>query len=315
MVLTSLLAVVWKVNPVIFYIGKFPLRWYSLLFISGFILGYFIFKWYYKREGLSTNLLDPLLYALLIGTIVGARLGHCFFYEPQYFLAHPWEIFAVWKGGLASHGGAIGVLLAIWWYVAKYGKKNGFDMMWVLDRLVITICFAGAFIRLGNLMNSEIYGNPTNLPWGFIFALRGETVPKHPTQIYEALSYAILGFILLWMYRYKLQKIYKGLIFGLFLIGCFGMRFLIEYIKEPQEAFEATMHLNMGQILSIPFIAAGIVCIVLACVYKRPATLKDDASIAADIAASDARKSVASNVKQTPKKKAETHYAHSVEKD
>lgn len=305
--MNHLLSVIWNVNPVIFNIGKLPIRWYSLLFISGFILGYFIFKWYYKREGLDQKLLDPLLYALLIGTIVGARLGHCLFYEPEYFLAHPLEILYVWKGGLASHGGAIGVLLAIWWYSHRYGRKYGFDMMWVLDRLVITICFAGMFIRLGNLMNSEIYGNPTDLPWGFIFARRGETVPKHPTQIYEALSYLLLGLGLLWAYRYKLKKLFKGEIFGIFLIVLFGMRFLIEYIKEPQEAFEANMHLNMGQWLSVPFILAGVVILILSFVYKRPATLKDDASIALAKAGASG--------KPAAKKKEPTHYAHAINPD
>ena len=253
------LSVVWNVDPIICRIGPLALRYYSILFVLGFPIGYWLFIKFYKREEVNTDLLEPLLYALLIGTIVGARLGHCLFYQPDYYLtkAHWLEIFQPWKGGLASHGGAIGVLLAVWWYSARYGKKNNFDMMWVLDRLVIAVCFAGCLIRLGNLFNSEIYGNETSLPWGFIFQRRGEVVPKHPTQIYEALSYLILGLILLWVYWRKSSKVHRGWLFGAFFIGCFGMRFLIEFIKMPQVEFEVGMKLNMGQLLSIPLIAIG----------------------------------------------------------
>ena len=266
------LSVVWNVDPIICRIGPLALRYYSILFVLGFPIGYWLFIKFYKREGVNTDLLEPLLYALLIGTIVGARLGHCLFYQPDYYLtkAHWLEIFQPWKGGLASHGGAIGVLLAVWWYSARYGKKNNFDMMWVLDRLVIAVCFAGCLIRLGNLFNSEIYGNETSLPWGFIFQRRGEVVPKHPTQIYEALSYLILGLILLWVYWRKSSKVHRGWLFGAFFIGCFGMRFLIEFIKMPQVEFEVGMKLNMGQLLSIPFIIAGIISVIWSYKAKKP---------------------------------------------
>lgn len=270
----NLLAINWNVDPFIFTLGNFGLRYYSVLFLSGFVIGFAIFKWYYKREGLPQNLLDPLLYALIIGTIVGARLGHCLFYEPSIYLADPIRILKVWEGGLASHGGAIGVLVAVWWYVHKYGKKYGFSYLWLIDRLVIAVAFAGCMIRLGNLMNSEIYGNPTNLPWGFIFELRGETVAKHPTQLYEALSYLFLGVGLLLNYKYRLPKLKEGWTFGVFLIVLFGMRFLIEYIKEPQVAFEEGMSLNMGQWLSVPFIIAGIIMLVYSYVRKKPAAIK-----------------------------------------
>ncbi|MDD2292756.1 MAG: prolipoprotein diacylglyceryl transferase [Bacteroidales bacterium] len=269
------LAITWNVDPILCKLGPIVIRYYSLLFVAGFPLGYWLFMKFYKREGLNVNLLEPLLWALLIGTIVGARLGHCLFYEPDYYLTseHWLEIFQPWKGGLASHGGAIALIFAIWWYVHKYGKKNNFDMMWVFDRLAIAVCFAGCLIRLGNLMNSEIYGDATNLPWGFIFVRRGETVPKHPTQLYEALSYLILGFILLGVYYKKLDKVYRGWIFGLFLIVLFGMRFLIEFVKEPQVAFEENMSLDMGQWLSVPFILAGVVILILSYVFKKPARL------------------------------------------
>ena len=270
----DLLFVHWHVDPVLFHIGSLGIRWYSLLFVSGFIIGWYIFRWFFRREGISENLLDSLLYTLLIGTIVGARLGHCLFYQPDYYLGSWqgfWEIFMPWKGGLASHGGAIALILSMWWYAHHYGRKNDFDFLWIMDHLCITVAFAGCMIRLGNLFNSEIYGDVTSLPWGFIFDLRGETEPKHPTQIYEALSYLVLGLILVWLYKKKLDKLPRGIFFGLFLIGCFGMRFLIEFIKEPQVGFEEGMALNMGQLLSVPFVLAGIGILVMAFMRKVPA--------------------------------------------
>lgn len=270
----DLLSINWHVSPEIFSIGSFALRWYSLLFVSGFIIGWFIFKRFFKKEGIPETLLDPLLYTLLIATIIGARLGHCLFYQPDYYLTS-WEgffeIFMPWKGGLASHGGAIALLLAMWWFSNHYGKKYDFDYLWIMDRLVITVCFAGALIRLGNLFNSEIYGDVTNLPWGVVFQLRGETLPKHPTQIYEALSYTILGVGLLLAYEKRLDKLKRGEIFGIFLIVLFGMRILIEFIKEPQVGFEENMIFNMGQLLSVPFVIAGVLILVWSILKGKPA--------------------------------------------
>lgn len=273
-ILTSLLYIDWHVDPVLFHIGSFGLRWYSLLFVSGFIIGWFIFRGFFRRESIPETLLDPLLYTLLIGTIVGARLGHCLFYQPDYYLGS-WqgflEIFMPWKGGLASHGGTIALLIAMWWFANRYGRKNDFDFVWILDHLCIAVAFAGALIRLGNLFNSEIYGDATTLPWGIIFSLRGETEPHHPTQLYEALSYLVLGLGLMWMYRHKLEKIFRGTFIGIFFIGCFGMRFIIEFVKEPQVAFEENMALNMGQLLSIPFILLGVGFLVYALMTRKPA--------------------------------------------
>ena len=271
-----MLAVHWNVDPVLLHIGNFQLRWYSLLFASGFVIGWFIFKWFFKREKVDLRLLDSLLFTLIIGTIVGARLGHCLFYQPDYYLGSWqgfWEIFMPWKGGLASHGGAIALLIAMWWYARHYGRKNDFDFLWILDRLCIAVAFAGCMIRLGNLFNSEIYGDVTSLPWGFIFERNGETEPKHPTQIYEALSYLILGLILIRIYKYKLDKVYRGFFIGLFFIVCFGMRFIIEFIKEPQVGFEENMVLNMGQLLSIPFVLLGVGLLVYSYVRKTPAAI------------------------------------------
>jgi prolipoprotein diacylglyceryl transferase len=268
--MNMLLSVHWHVNPILFHIGSLEIRWYGLLFVSGFVIGWYLFKWFFTREKLDTKLMDPLLYTLLIATIVGARLGHCIFYQPDYYFGSWqgfWEIFMPWKGGLASHGGAIALLLAMWWYANHYGKKNDFDYLWLMDRLCITVAFAGCMIRLGNLFNSEIYGNVTNLPWGFVFELRGETEPKHPTQLYEGFTYLLLGFVLIGLYWKKLDQMLRGQFIGIFLIVCFGSRFLIEFIKEPQVEFERAMALNMGQLLSIPFILLGIFFLVWA--YKK----------------------------------------------
>ena len=250
------------------------LRWYSLLFVSGFILGWFIFRWFFLREGIRLTLMDNLLYTLLFCTIVGARLGHCLFYQPDYYLGS-WqgfiEIFMPWRGGLASHGGTIALLLGVWIFARVYGKENDFDFVWLLDHLAIAVAFAACFIRLGNLFNSEIYGDPTNLPWGFVFQRNGETIPCHPTQLYEALLYLLLGIALILLYKYRLDKTWRGTYVGIFLIVCFGGRFLIEFIKNPQVEFEKTMALNMGQLLSIPFVLLGIGFLVYAFTKKIPA--------------------------------------------
>lgn len=270
----SILAINWNVDPELFRIGSFAVRWYGLLFVSGFVLGYWMFTKFFERENVDKRILDPLLYTLLLGTLVGARLGHCIFYQPDYYFGS-WdgflEIFQVWKGGLASHGGTIVLFFCMMWFARKYGPKNNFDFVWILDHLCIAVAFAATFIRLGNLFNSEIYGDVTSLPWGFVFERRGEVEPKHPTQLYEALSYFLLGIFLLWLYVKKLDKVYRGTFIGIFFIVCFGMRFIIEFIKEPQVEFEETMLLDMGQILSIPFIILGIGFLVYAWKKKQPA--------------------------------------------
>lgn len=244
----------WDISPVIFSLGSLHIRWYGLFFALSFYLGYVILeKQVFRREGLPIGLLDRLATYVVIGTVVGARLGHVFFYEPASYLRDPISILKIWEGGLASHGAAIGILLALWIFKRKSGKTY----LWTLDRLVIVVALGGFFIRMGNLMNSEIYGHYTSLPWGFVFLRDGETGPRHPTQIYEALSYLILFFALLKYYISNYKKLKEGFIFGVFLIVLFGVRFLIEFVKEPQVAFEQTMTLNMGQWLSIPFILAG----------------------------------------------------------
>ena len=255
-------AINWDMNPEIFRIGNFAVRWYGLLFASGFFFGYLIFLRFFKKEGLSVELLDKLTIYMAVGTVIGARLGHCLFYEPDYYLKNPVEILKIWRGGLASHGAAIGILIALWLFVRKYKKP----FIWILDRIVVVVALAGALIRLGNLMNSEIYGIETALPWGFVFIKNLEVVPKHPTQIYEALTYFLVFGLLLTIYIRSESRFRPGTLFSWFLILVFGMRFLIEFIKEDQVDFESAMTLNMGQWLSLPFVFLGIALLI----FYRP---------------------------------------------
>jgi len=261
-------AISWNVDPEIFSIGQLSIRWYGLLFASAFLSGYIVFSRYLTTERLNSEMLDQLLIYIAVGTVLGARLGHCFFYEPDYFLKNPLEILKIWKGGLASHGAAIGILLSLWLYVRKY--KLSF--LWLIDRIVIVVALGGAFIRLGNLFNSEIYGLPTDLPFGIEFVRdrlydsnTGEllpTVARHPTQLYEAISYLIIFSILLTFYKKRHLVVRDGYIFGVFMILLFSARFFIEFVKNDQVAFEAGMQINMGQVLSLPFILAGVLMII-----------------------------------------------------
>lgn len=254
----------WSVDPEIFSIGPLSVRYYGLMWALAFYLGYVVFNNFVKKEGLKEGFLDSLTMYMVIGTVLGARLGHCLFYEPAYYLSNPLEILKIWQGGLASHGAAIGILVALYFFA----RKHKVPMIYVVDRVVITVALGGAFIRLGNLMNSEIYGVETSLPWGFIFVRNNELFPKHPTQLYEALSYFVIFFLLYFYYRKQEGKTKTGFIFGIFLILLFAARFLIEYVKEPQVDFEKTMALNMGQWLSVPFILAGVFFVVYS--YLKP---------------------------------------------
>ena len=255
----AFLFVHWDVNKIAFTIPLIDkeIPWYALAFVAGFTLGLWIVGKVWKHENLKEEWLDSLFFYVFFATIIGARLGHVLFYSPQDYFADPIEIFKVWKGGLASHGGTLGIIIAIWIYSKKVTHKS---MLWTFDRLVLPVGFVAALIRIGNLMNSEIYGHPTTLPWGFEFIRSHEWcgLPCHPTQIYEAICYMITSFICLWMYWKKDAQKQPGLIFGVFFIGIFLSRFFIEFFKNSQEAFEEGMFLNMGQLLSIPFILAGI---------------------------------------------------------
>ncbi|MPM04145.1 Prolipoprotein diacylglyceryl transferase [bioreactor metagenome] len=252
--------IVWNVDPVMFRMGPLEVRYYGLLFALGFLVGYFIVKYFFKKENAPLAEIDKMALYIILGSIIGARLGHCFFYEPAYFLAHPVEILFVWKGGLASHGGAIGLILGLYLYSRKSWNRS---MLHILDRIAVPTALAGSFIRLGNLFNSEIYGYQTDLPWGFIFVRDGQTLPHHPTQIYESLGYMLIFFILLFMYNRRNGVINRGLLVGWMVTMIFVLRFFVEFIKNVQVDFEQTMSLNMGQWLSIPFIIGGIALIVI----------------------------------------------------
>ncbi len=264
--MNTLLAIHWNASPEFFSIGSISIRWYGLMFALGFTFGFSILTRMFKHEGSDPALVEIVFVYLIVATIIGARLGHVLFYGWDYYSQHLIEIFLpIAKGedgykfvgfqGLASHGGAIGIIIAIWIFSKKITKL---PVLWTLDRVLVPTALVGAMIRTGNLMNSEIYGVATNLPWGFIFDRNNETIAKHPTMIYEAICYLItFGLLMYFYYKTKDLKDRLGFQTGVFLVGVFLTRFLIEFIKENQEAFESGMSLNMGQILSIPFALAG----------------------------------------------------------
>lgn len=260
----------WNADPVLFSLGPLAVRWYGLAFAIGFTVGYSIVARMFRHEGAPEKWLGILLTYVVIATIVGARLGHVFFYEWDYYSKHPVEILEIWNGGLASHGGTIALIIALFIFSWCVSKKPA---SWVFDKLVIPIAFVGGLIRLGNLMNSEIYGGPTDLPWGFVFLRNGETVPAHPTQIYEALCYFALFGLLMWMYWKKNAEERPWLITGVFFLGIFVPRFLIEYVKNVQVQSEYDMiaryGMNLGQMLSIPFILIGVFLVVWAMTHPR----------------------------------------------
>ena len=259
----------WNASPELFSWGSFSVRWYGLAFAVGFIIGYNLVARMFKHEGAPEKWLGILLAYVVVATIIGARLGHVFFYEWDYYSQHLSEIPKVWNGGLASHGGTIAIIIAVFlfsWFVTKKPAS------WTFDKLVIAIALVGGLIRLGNLMNSEIYGGETELPWGFVFERNGETVAKHPTQIYEAVCYFILFALLMWMYWKKNAQERAYLILGVFFLGIFVPRFFIEYIKNVQVSWEnemiANYGINQGQLLSIPFILLGCALVIYA--MSRP---------------------------------------------
>ena len=258
-------------------VGLGPFRWYGLCWLIGLALAYFIVKRLYKEQKIKDELFDPLFFYCFIGILLGARLGHCIFYQPQDFLTS-WQgivemllpihfgndgswlgqtfgFFFTGYAGLASHGGTLGLIIALWLYV----KRTKLSIWTVLDNIAIATGTTACFIRLGNLMNSEIIGKVTDVPWAFIFE-KVDAMPRHPGQLYEAIAYGILFLLMWWLHKKMPEKIGTGWYFGFCLTYIFTFRFLIEYTKEIQEAFEATLPLDMGQILSIPFIIVGLFC-------------------------------------------------------
>ena len=271
--------VTWTASPNLFSFGSLTVRWYGLMFAIGFLFGYEVVYRIFKHEGAPERWLGSLFIYVVVATVLGARLGHVFFYDWGYYSQHLGDIPKVWEGGLASHGGTAGIMIAIWLF-SRYVTKR--PMLWTFDRLVVPVGLVAALIRVGNLMNHEIYGGETTLPWGFRFVtnmhqwMNGAepvfTAPSHPTQIYEALCYLAVCGLCLWLYWKRNAQERPGLIFGVFLMGIFVPRFLIEYIKNVQEAWEISMRqacgLDMGQLLSIPFIVLGIWLVVRA--LRRP---------------------------------------------
>ncbi|MCB9017843.1 MAG: prolipoprotein diacylglyceryl transferase [Paludibacteraceae bacterium] len=268
--------ITWTVDPDLFSFGSLTVRWYGLMWALGFFIGYMVESKIYKKEGLPDDAMDKLFIYMMIGTIAGARLGHCFFYDWGYYSEHLYKVLFIWEGGLSSHGGAFGILASLWLFHKRVAKKS---YIWVLDRVVIAVAVCGACIRLGNLMNHEIYGHATDLPWAFRFITNIHawqngaepifSAPSHPTQIYEIVYCLVTFSVLLFLYWKTNARKYEGLLFGVFLIGIFLTRFLLEFIKNNQESFEDGMPINMGQILSVPFFLFGFYFVIKAWLKSR----------------------------------------------
>ena len=264
-----MLAIRWDVTPEIIDGWKTP-NYYGLLFVTGLILGYFVVRRMYRKEGMSDASLDKLVLYMVVATIIGARLGHVFFYDWAYYKNNPMDIIKIWEGGLASHGGAIAIVIALYFYSKRVIQK---PMIWILDRIAAPIAIGGTFIRLGNLMNSEIVGDPTTVPWAFEFVHYiddmgfSDPSPRHPAQLYEALAYLFIFGVLMYLFWKRDAWKRPGMLFGTFLILLFGARFLIEFVKVGQTARDYTWAINTGQWLSVPFVVAGVVILWLA--FKR----------------------------------------------
>ena len=244
----------WDNGPELISFGNFSIAWYGVLFAAGFFLGFHIMRWVFSREGKSIATLDVIFIYMVLGAVLGARLGHCLFYEPAYYLSNPLEIFKIWQGGLASHGGVAGMLIAMYVYARQTSDIN---FLWLLDRMTLVIALGSFFIRSGNFFNSEIIGIPTSVPWAVVFS-RVDSLPRHPAQLYEAAVYLLLFVLLFFIYLKYKEKLKPGFMMGLLMVIIFGSRFLIEFIKIPQEAFEPILSLNMGQWLSIPVVILGL---------------------------------------------------------
>ncbi len=265
----TLFSILWNPHIDFLTLGSFQIRYYSLCWMIGLIIAYLLVKRQYAQQKLSEKAFDPLFLYCFLGILIGARLGHCLFYDPDTYLAHPLSIISPFRQtanglkftgyeGLASHGGTLGLMIALWLYV----RKTKVNILRVLDNIAIATPITACFIRLGNLMNSEIVGMPTQLPWGFIFARNGEDFARHPAQLYEAIAYLIIFFIGEWLYKKYPQKVGSGFFFGWCLTAIFTFRFFVEFVKDVQVDFEHNMVLNMGQCLSIPFIIIGIIFLV-----------------------------------------------------
>jgi phosphatidylglycerol---prolipoprotein diacylglyceryl transferase len=244
----------WNFDPTFFSVGPLQLRWYGLIWAAAFLLGQQFVSVIYRREGRENRESDYLFIAALFGTIIGARLAHCLIYEPAFYLAHPIAILKVWEGGLASHGGAVGMLLALWFCARRFSVPS---YLWLLDRVAIPAALGAALVRLANFLGSEIVGRPTSGTWGVIFDAVDQ-VPRHPVQLYEASAYLIMFALLLVIYLRRGARTPHGLLSGIFLAGVFTARFILEFFKAPQAAYEANFAITVGQWLSVPFVLGGL---------------------------------------------------------
>ena len=245
--------IIWNGNPLMFSAGYISIHWYGLFFAGGLLGGLYLFKYILKQEGKNPDIADELLLYLAIGIVTGARLAHCLIYEPDYYLSHPMEILYIWKGGLASHGGLIGAIIAS--YI--FAKKQHLSLSWLLSRLSVVGGLFAASVRIGNFFNSEILGKTSSLPWAVIFE-RYDMLPRHPVQLYEAVSYLIILLIMWILYKRYAQTKNPWFLTGMFFTMVFSVRFVLEYLKLPQADYTTGLGLNVGQLLSIPFIIAGI---------------------------------------------------------
>ena len=273
----NLLYIVWNVNPEMFTIPgiDWPVRWYGLLFACAFLCSQYVVGYIFKTEQRPPQYLDIITIYIIAGTVIGARLGHCLFYSPEYYLFHPLDILKIWEGGLASHGAAIGIITAM----LLYCRKTGEGVWWLFDRIVIVVPLSGMFIRIGNLMNSEIVGKPTTLPWGFKFPRCDEDaamaqfhsmdmIPaRHPSQLYEAIYCVFLTLLMFYLWKYKRNVLPQGFMFGLFCVLLFTSRFFMEFLKEAQVDWEKGLAFDMGQWLSIPFVLGGLFIMIFS--YKK----------------------------------------------
>jgi len=244
----------WNPSPTAIAFGSIEIRWYGLLFAAAFYTCYFVMRKAYKLEQKPLKNLDGLLNWMVLGTLGGARLGHCLFYNPGYYLSNPLEILKIWQGGLASHGAVIGIVICCYFYARKHPSQ---PFLWLCDRIAMACSLGAALVRTGNLMNSEIIGTPTKGSWAFVFE-RIDNIPRHPAQLYEAIFCLITFSIIYSFYRSKKQKVAHGQLLGLFLILIFSFRFVVEFIKERQTDFEVGLPLHMGQLLSIPAVTLGL---------------------------------------------------------
>lgn len=256
---------IWDVNPVLLSLGPITIHWYGALFAAAILSGLQVVKWMYVTESKPVEQLDTLLMYVVFGIIVGARLGHCFFYDPAYYFANPLKILAIWEGGLASHGGGLGVIIAVTFYVRKYKV----DYLWLLDRLAIGTAIFGVFVRSANFINSEILGTESDVPWAIIFA-NIDNVARHPAQLYEAIAYLCIFIVLITLYKKSESKAFNGKLLGIFLVLTFIARLSIEFFKEKQAAYAADFAISTGQWLSIPFLIAGFALIFWSSKQKTP---------------------------------------------